>query len=45
MKQGHTLREGQTYYLVYDNSGATLRPGEQVTITWHGLRLPHVPVL
>ncbi|HEY8302797.1 MAG TPA: hypothetical protein VIG48_12935 [Jatrophihabitans sp.] len=45
MKQGHTLREGQTYYLVYDNSGATLRPGEQVTITWGGLRLRHVPVL
>ena len=45
MKQGHTLREGQTYYLVYDNSGGTLRPGEQVTISYGGLRLPHVPVL
>jgi hypothetical protein len=44
MKQGHQLRAGQTYYLVYDNPGV-LRPGEQVTITYGSLRLAHVPVL
>jgi hypothetical protein len=44
MKQGHQLRAGQTYYLVYDNPGV-LKPGEQVTITYGSLRLEHVPVL
>ena len=37
-------RDGQTYYLVYDNPGV-LRPGEQVTIAYAGVRLEHVPVL
>ena len=44
MKQGHQVRAGQTYYLVYDNPGV-LKPGEQVTITYGALRLAHVPVL
>ncbi|MHB1490017.1 MAG: hypothetical protein ACYCTH_05900 [Cellulomonas sp.] len=45
MKQGHTLRPGQTFYLVYENTAAALRPGEEVTIDIGGLTLPHVPVL
>jgi hypothetical protein len=45
MKQGHTLRAGQTYYLVYENTKAALRHGEKVSIVEGNLRLPHVPVL
>jgi hypothetical protein len=45
MKQGHTLRAGQTYYLVYENTRAALRHGEKVSIVEGNLRLPHVPVL
>ena len=45
MKQGHNLRAGQTYYLVYENTAGALRPDEQVTIQDGTLRLRHVPVL
>jgi hypothetical protein len=45
MKQGHTLRAGQTYYLVYQNTGGALRSGERVTIVRGPLRLRHAPVL
>lgn len=45
MKQGHTLRNGQTYYLVYQNTHGALRPGEQAAIIDGALRLEHVPVL
>ncbi|MGV8966509.1 MAG: hypothetical protein ACOH2F_09530 [Cellulomonas sp.] len=45
MKQGHSLRAGQTYYLVYENTAGALRSGEQVTIDDGDLHLPHVPVL
>lgn len=45
MKQGHTMRAGQTYYLVYQNTGAALRHGERVTIIDGNLQLRHVPVL
>lgn len=45
MKQGHTLRAGQTYYLVYENTRGALRPGEKVTIVDGPLRLEHAPVL
>ena len=45
MKQGHTLRSGQTYYLVYQNTRAALRPGEHATIVDGDVQLPHVPVL
>jgi hypothetical protein len=45
MKQGHNLRAGQTYYLVYENTAGALRPDEQVTIEDGSLRLRHVPVL
>lgn len=45
MKQGHTLRAGQTYYLVYQNTRGALRPNEEVSIDAGGNRLRHVPVL
>ena len=45
MKQGHTLRAGQTYYLVYQNTRGALRPHEQVSIDAGALHLRHVPVL
>lgn len=45
MKQGHSLRSGQTYYLVYQNTRGALRAGEFATISRGDLRLPHVPVL
>lgn len=45
MKQGHTLRAGQTYYLVYQNTKGALRSGEQVTIDAGALHLRHVPVV
>jgi hypothetical protein len=45
MKQGHSLRVGQTYYLVYQNTRGALRPGELATIVEGDVRLEHVPVL
>jgi hypothetical protein len=45
MKQGHTLRAGQTYYLVYQNTKAALRHGELATISYADLQLKRVPVL
>ena len=45
MKQGHTLRAGQTYYLVYQNTQGALRPKELVSIDAGAQHLPHVPVL
>ena len=45
MKQGHTLRAGQTYYLVYQNTRGALQPNEQVSIDAGALHLRQVPVL
>ncbi|MDQ2749453.1 MAG: hypothetical protein M3Y44_07985 [Actinomycetota bacterium] len=45
MKQGHALRAGQTYYLVYQNTRGALQHGERTTIVDGGLRLEHAPVL
>jgi hypothetical protein len=45
MRSGHVMRPGQTYYLVYENTGGALRPGERVTISYDGISLRHVPVL
>jgi hypothetical protein len=45
MKQGHALRTGQTYYLVYQNTKGALRHGERTTIVDGALRLEHAPVL
>jgi hypothetical protein len=45
MKQGHGLRSGQTYYLVYQNTKGALRHGEKATIQLGDLSLLHAPVL
>lgn len=45
MKQGHNLRAGQTYYLIYENTAGALRAGERVSIDDGDLHLRHVPVL
>jgi hypothetical protein len=45
MKQGHSLRSGQTYYLVYQNTKGALRHGEKATIRLGDLSLLHAPVL
>lgn len=44
MKQGHTLRPGEQYYLVYQNPADLVRHGEKITIHYGKLTLPHVPV-
>jgi hypothetical protein len=45
MKQGHTLRAGQTYYLVYQNTKGALRHGEKASVRVGDLVLSHAPVL
>jgi hypothetical protein len=45
MKQGHALRTGQTYYLVYENTRGAIRAGEKLSITDGAVTLAHVPVL
>ena len=45
MKQGHTLRAGQTYYLVYQNTRGALRSDELTRINVGSLELGHFPVL
>lgn len=45
MKQGHSLRPGQTYYLVYQNTKGALRHGERASIHIGDLTLRHAPVL
>jgi hypothetical protein len=45
MKQGHTLRAGQTYYLVYQNTKGALRHGEKATVQLGSLNLRQAPVL
>jgi hypothetical protein len=44
MKQGHTLRAGQQYYLVYENPADLVRHNETVEIDYGQLSLKHVPV-
>lgn len=44
MKQGHNMRPGSQYYLVYQNPRDLVRHGEKVTIHYGKLTLAHVPV-
>jgi hypothetical protein len=44
MKQGHTLRAGQKYYLVYQNPADLVRHNEKIEIDYGKLTLKHVPV-
>ncbi len=45
MKQGHQMRAGQSYYLVYNNSGGVVQAGETARIVYNGFVLEHVPVI
>ena len=45
MKQGHVLRAGQTYYLVYQNTLGALRADESTRIDAGAFHLKHFPVL
>jgi hypothetical protein len=44
MKQGHTLRAGANYYLIYDNPADLVRHNEKIEIDYGQLTLKHVPV-
>lgn len=44
MKQGHELRPGQSYYLLYLNSGNAIKRGDKIEIRAGQHRLAHVPV-
>ncbi|MDQ1725921.1 MAG: hypothetical protein QOG52_2949, partial [Frankiaceae bacterium] len=44
MKQGHGMRAGQSYYLVYQNTSSEVRPGDKIEITYGDLRLAGAPV-
>ncbi len=44
MKQGHELRPGQTYYLLYLNNAGAVRRGEKIEIVAGPHHLAHVPV-
>ncbi|SBT40050.1 hypothetical protein [Micromonospora auratinigra] len=44
MKQGHELRPGQSYYLLYLNNDSAIRRGDKIEITSGQRHLAHVPV-
>lgn len=44
MKQGHELRAGQSYYILYLNNGNAIRRGEDIEIQAGKHRLAHVKV-
>jgi len=44
MRQGHDLRPGQDYYILYLNNKGVVRPGETMEIDAGGKSLAKVPV-
>lgn len=44
MRQGHTLRPGQTYFILYQNNHGAVRKGDTIEIDAGGGRLVDVPV-
>jgi hypothetical protein len=44
MRQGHQLRAGQAYYLLYLNNDNAIRPGETLEVNTGSRRLQHLPV-
>ncbi|OLB80434.1 MAG: hypothetical protein AUI14_06765 [Actinobacteria bacterium 13_2_20CM_2_71_6] len=44
MKQGHELRPGQTYYLLYLNNKGAIQRGDKISIAAGGRTLHRVPV-
>jgi hypothetical protein len=44
MKQGHELRPGQTYYVLYLNNKNAIKRGDKIEISIGSRKLAHVPV-
>ncbi|GAA2655420.1 hypothetical protein [Paractinoplanes durhamensis] len=44
MKQGHELRPGQTYYILYLNNQNAIKRGDKLEIGTTARKLAHVPV-
>jgi hypothetical protein len=44
MKQGHELRPGQTYYILYLNNKNAIKRGDKIEISTGSRKLVHVPV-
>ncbi|MGC9669583.1 hypothetical protein ACNTMW_23900 [Planosporangium sp. 12N6] len=44
MKQGHELRPGQTYYILYLNNKNAIKRGDKIEISTGSRKLSHVPV-
>ena len=44
MKQGHELRPGQSYYILYLNNASAIKRGDKIEISAGGNKLAHVPV-
>ena len=44
MADTHNLRAGQTYFLLYRNSGGAVRSARSVSVLFGDLRIDHVPV-
>jgi hypothetical protein len=44
MRQGHELRPGQSYFLLYLNNQHAVHPGDMITIQTGTAKLAHVPV-
>jgi hypothetical protein len=44
MRQGHTLRPGQTYFILYQNNGGLVKKGDTIQIDAGGGHLVGVPV-
>ncbi|GAA1824349.1 hypothetical protein HC028_24745 [Planosporangium flavigriseum] len=44
MKQGHELRPGQTYYILYLNNHNAIKRGDKIEISTGSGKLAHVPV-
>lgn len=44
MRQGHQLRAGQDYFILYLNNHNAIRPGETIEIDAGSRRLQHLPV-
>jgi hypothetical protein len=44
MRQGHDLRPGQTYFILYQNNGGTVKRGGTIEINAGGGKLVSVPV-
>jgi hypothetical protein len=44
MKQGHELRPGQSYYLLYFNAQGAIKRGDKIAIDAGQRHLQHVPV-